>query len=106
MSITKQIELSKKRFLEALKIIEDKYCCEQDILLFQRNFNHIYKRVSVLFGTDDCQKYIESIMVIDIDKRKGFPYEIWLLIQRIKTENEKIAPPKKEQIEFTFGWYL
>lgn len=103
MSITKQIELNKEKFLEALIYIEHHYNSQKEIEFFERNFNHIYRRISVLFGTEDCQKYIEDISISNIDERKVFPDSVWLLIKRIKIENDKLLPPKKEQIEFTFA---
>ncbi len=96
MSFTKEVEKNKERFNQALDTIQFKYNCFDDVLVLKDKFPHLYRRLSILFSTKDCHDYINDLIVHDRNKRQGFPSGIWLLIQRIKTENEQFY---KEEVK-------
>lgn len=66
-------------------------------------FPHIQRKLW-MWGDRECRKYLESLAITDRPNRKGFPFEITLVIQTL-TELHDEQYPQFKPIESIWSSY-
>lgn len=60
----------------------------KDYRQLKNDFNHIYKNIKFFYGYEYLNTYIDNLLIVDREKRKGFPQNIFKLLLTIKKINE------------------
>lgn len=79
-----------RELLNSLMILDEKYV--EGVCLLNNNFNHVYKKLEVMFNSVECDNYINSLLYNDRDGiRQGFPKEVFAVLYKIKESNSKLC---------------
>lgn len=66
-------------------------------LSIEKNFPHIFKNLSIFWGSSIFNDYVDTLVSVERKERQGFPFEVLMELQKIVDKHEEEYPQFKRQ---------